>query len=295
MQSMTGFAEAAGADAAFAWRWEARSVNGRGLDLRLRLAEGAEGLEPHLRTRIQALFRRGSITVSLRLSRTGTAGVANLNEMSLDAGIAALVRARDRAAAAGLELSPVAPDRLLALPGVLSGEAEEALTEARRAALLADAETALTGLRAARLAEGAALKGLLSAHLDEIAALSTRARETAEARSARSGALLRERVEALLGAGAPVDADRLAQELAQIAARADVTEELDRLGTHVAAARALLSDREPAGRKLDFLAQEFNREANTLCAKSGSAELTALGLSLKAVIDQLREQVQNVE
>ncbi|RMH48509.1 MAG: YicC family protein [Alphaproteobacteria bacterium] len=293
---MTGFAEATGGDTAFAWRWEARSVNGRGLDLRLRLADGAEALEPELRARAQALFARGSVTLGLRLARIGGAATARLDPAALDAAIAALQEAGARARAAGLEIAPVPADRLLALPGVLSGaEAEELLTPERRAALLEGAAAALEGLRAARLAEGAALGGMIRAHLDEIEALAARARETAEARQARSGALLRERVAALLGAGAPVEPERLAQELALIAVKADVTEELDRTHAHVAAARALLRQAGAVGRRLDFLAQELNREANTLCAKAGSADLVAIGLALKAVIDQLREQVQNVE
>ncbi|RMF33445.1 MAG: DUF1732 domain-containing protein, partial [Alphaproteobacteria bacterium] len=185
---------------------------------------------------------------------------------------------------------------LATLPGLFATpESGEILSDARRAALMADAERLVAAMREARQAEGKALRTVIAARIDEIERLAGQARELAEARAARDGALLRERVEALIGAGAPVDEARLAQELALIAVRIDVTEELDRLQAHVAAARALMAAEGPVGRKFDFLAQEFNREANTLCSKASSTELTAAGLELKSVIDQLREQIQNVE
>ena len=185
---------------------------------------------------------------------------------------------------------------LLGVRGVLEAEAVAPGENAElMAGLAAEAEAVLAALAAARAAEGAALAALITAQVDRIEALAVAARATAEARAGRSGALLRSRIEAVLAATAAVDEARLAQELALLAVRADVTEELDRLGAHVAAARALVAGEGPAGRKLDFLMQEFSREANTLCAKAGASDLTAIGLELKVVIDQMREQVQNVE
>ncbi|MEL6235681.1 MAG: YicC/YloC family endoribonuclease [Pseudomonadota bacterium] len=292
---MTGFAETSGADDRLSWRWEARAVNGRGLDLRFRLPEGAEALETPLRKEAQSLFRRGTLTLSLRLNRLSGPPGSQLNEAALRAGLAALAQSTAMAEAQGMALAPMTADRLLALPGVYAQEADDALPGAGLKAVQASGLAVLERLAAARIGEGTAIRALLEAQLAQIARLVGEARGAAEARAAQSGGLLRSRVEALLGAGATVDADRLAQELAQIAVRADVTEELDRLDAHILAAHQLVDSPEAVGRKFDFLAQEFHREANTLCAKSGSSDLTAIGLSLKVVIDQLREQVQNVE
>ncbi|MEM8740214.1 MAG: YicC/YloC family endoribonuclease [Pseudomonadota bacterium] len=292
---MTGFAETSGADDRLSWRWEARAVNGRGLDLRFRLPEGAEALEAPLRKTAQSLFRRGTLTLSLRLSRPSGQPGSQLNETALHAGLVALARSAALAKAQGVALAPLTADRLLALPGVYAQESDDVLPGARLKAVQASGMTVLERLATARAGEGAAMHALLEAQLAQIERLVVDARGSAEARSAHSGVLLRSRVEALLGTGAAVDPDRLAQELAQIAVRADVTEELDRLDAHIQAAKKLVDSQEAVGRKLDFLAQEFHREANTLCAKSGTSDLTAIGLSLKVVIDQMREQVQNVE
>ncbi|WP_118135338.1 YicC/YloC family endoribonuclease [Oceanicella sp. SM1341] len=296
VQSMTGFAEATGADERLSWRWEARGVNGRGLDVRLRLPEGCEALDPVLRATFSKAFSRGNITVGLRIGRAQGAADSRIDFAALETAVALLAEAEQAAISAGLALQPTTPDRLLALPGVLvSGEGEEMLTPERRAALTAGIEELATAFAAARAGEGQALAAILAGQVDEIEARIAEARDTAEARAARSGATLREKVAALLEAGAPVDEARLAQELALLAVRADVTEELDRLTAHVAAARALLAADGPVGRKFDFLAQEFNREANTLCSKAGAPDLTRVGLELKVLIDQMREQVQNVE
>jgi uncharacterized protein (TIGR00255 family) len=296
VQSMTGFAELAGGDGTLAWRWEARSVNGRGLDLRLRLPDGCEALEPVVRAGFAARFARGNVTVGLRIAREAAAAVSGPDAASLELALAVISRTEAAARAAGIALQPVSADRVLAMPGVLGGaEAGPVLDEARFARLAGEVGALAQRLVTARTSEGATLAATLAGHLDQIRPLIAEARHTAEARSARSGALLRERVAALLGAGAPPDEARLAQELAQIAVKSDVTEELDRLAAHVDAASALIDAGEPAGRKLDFLAQEFNREANTLCSNAGSIDLTRTGLALKVVIDQFREQVQNVE
>jgi len=296
LTSMTGFADLAGGGAALAWTWEARSVNGRGLDLRLRLPDGFESLDAPLRAAAAKALARGSVTIALRVARAAASGLPRLNPAALDAAVAAALAASEAASRGGLDLAPMTAADLLAVRGVVEADSGAPADHPEMlAALAVEAEPLLARLAAARRAEGAALAALLAAQIDRVDALTAAARATAEARAARTGALLRSRVEAVLAGTAAVDEARLAQELALVAVRADVTEELDRLAAHIAAARALLAAEGPTGRKLDFLMQEFNREANTLCSKSGSAELTAIGLELKVVIDQMREQVQNVE
>lgn len=297
LTSMTGFADLAGSCDGTAWTWEARCVNGRGLDLRLRLPEGFEALEARIRACASGAITRGSVTVGLRLARTGPAAAARLNPAGLDAAITAALAAGEAAAARGLDLAPMSPADLLAVRGVLeAGDgAPPADGAAILAALTAGIDPLIAALGEARAAEGAALARLLAGQLDRIAALTQAARAAADSRGLRSGAVLRGRIEAVLAATAAVDEARLAQELALLAVRADVTEELDRLTAHLAAARGLLAAKGAVGRKLDFLTQEFNREANTLCAKAGSVELTGIGLEMKAAVDQMREQVQNVE
>lgn len=295
LMSMTGYADLKGETAGIAWSWEARSVNARALDLRLRLPEGLEPLEAPLRAGFGRVVARGAVTVTLRLGPGAGVGVMRVNPAALAAALGAVAEAEAAAGAQGVPLAPVTATDLLALRGVV--EMEHDLPVARpelREALEAAIGPLAAALARARADEGAALAGVLDGQFARIAELAAAARASAESRAARSGALLRERVAALIGAGA-ADEARLSQELALIAVKADVTEELDRLDAHVAAGRELLAADGPVGRRLDFLAQEFNREANTLCSKAGSSELTALGLELKAVIDQMREQVQNVE
>jgi len=296
LTSMTGFADLAGDRGGLGWTWEARSVNGRGLDLRLRLPDGLEALDPGVRAAAARALARGSVTVTLRLGRAGEAAVPRLDPAALEGAVAAALAAAEVAAARGLDLAPMTAADLLGVRGVLeTGAGVRADDPALVEAVTAGIAPLLARLAAARAAEGAALTGLIAAQLDRIAALVRDARATAEARAGRSGALLRSRLDALLAATAPMDEARLAQELALLAVKADVTEELDRLDAHVAAARGLVAAAGPVGRKLDFLMQEFNREANTLCSKAQASDLTALGIELKVVIDQMREQVQNVE
>jgi uncharacterized protein (TIGR00255 family) len=293
---MTGFATLSGGADGLAWAWEARSVNGRGLDLRLRLPEGFEALDGPIRAAAGRVLARGSVTVALRLSAGGAGSVPRLNPEALDAAVAAALAAAEAASGRGLDLAPMTAADLLGVRGVLEPEAAvPADNAAVMARLIAEIDMVLVALRHARAAEGTALAALIAGQLDRIGALARDARATAEARAGRTGALLRSRLEALLAGTTAVDEARLAQGLALLAVRADVTEELDRLEAHVAAARALLDEAGPVGRKLDFLTQEFNREANTLCSKAGAADLTAIGLEMKVVIDQMREQVQNVE
>jgi uncharacterized protein (TIGR00255 family) len=293
---MTGFADLAGSAEGQAWAWEARSVNGRGLDLRLRLPDGLETLDASVRASAAKRVARGSVTIGLRFSKGTSGSLPRLNPVALEAAVAAALAASEAASRGGLDLAPMTAADLLAVRGVVDTEAvapgeNQALVER----LAAEADGLLAALAAARTAEGVVLGGLLAAQLDRIEALVGAARSTAEARAGRTGALLRTRLEAVLAGTTLVDEARLAQELALVAVRADVTEEIDRLQAHVAAARGLLQADGPVGRKLDFLMQEFNREANTLCSKAGSSELTAIGLELKVAIDQAREQVQNVE
>lgn len=294
--SMTGYADFSDAAEGIGWTWEVRSVNGRGLDVRVRLPEGVEVLDAAVRAAAGRVLARGSVSATLRLTRSATSGSPRLNRAALDAVIAAALAASEVAAAQGLDLAPMTAADLIGARGVLETDAgltgDDAGFVARIAAGL---DGLFASLAAARAAEGRALGAVIGAQLDRVAALAAAARNTALARGQRSGELLRTRVEAVLGTSAPVDEARLAQELALIAVKADVTEELDRLEAHVVAARELLAAGGPVGRRLDFLMQEFNREANTLCSKAGASDLTAIGLDLKVVIDQMREQVQNVE
>src|SRR5581483_10130541 len=239
IRSMTGFARADGVTGSVAWAWEVRSVNGRGLDMRLRLPPGYEQLEPRIRETVGKRIARGNLSINLNVKRSDGETSIRLNEAALAQVLAALERLKTR-----MEVAPPRPEALLGIKGVLEvvePEESEAETQARTKAMLAGLAEALDGMVRAREAEGR--------HL----------------------------------------------EAAILATRADVEEELKRLGAHIAATRELLASGEPAGRRLDFLAQEFNREANTVCSKSNDAETTRAGLELKAVIDQMREQVQNIE
>jgi uncharacterized protein (TIGR00255 family) len=293
LASMTGYARAAGALPGVAFTVELKSVNGRGLDLRMRLAPGFDALESEIRRLIGKSVTRGSLTVSLNVDREGEGGRVVVNHQALEAVLEGFRWLESRVDAERPRL-----DGILGLRGVLeqhetalSAEDEEALN----GAILAAVGQAVTGLVAARREEGGRIAAILNERIDEIAAL-TRAAEIHPGRS-RDAILARLRQQiADLGEASPTLSDeRLAQEAVLLATKADIREELDRLGAHIAAARQLISGGGPVGRKLDFLSQEFNREANTLCSKSNDVALTAIGLDLKAVIDQLREQVQNIE
>jgi uncharacterized protein (TIGR00255 family) len=293
LSSMTGFARAGGQDAGLAWSFELKCVNGRALEVRCRLPSGYDALEPGLRSAAATALQRGNLSVLLQVAPAGGAAPIRINRAALDALIALV---RELGALEGI--APARLDGLLAVRGVVESiepDEDEAARE-RRFALLRDGfATALDALVAARRAEGAALGALLARTLDAIGALIARAEASAPMRLEAVRERLRLQVKALLEAGAPLSEERLAQELALLAVKLDVREELDRLAVHRDAARALLAAGGAVGRRLDFLAQEFNREANTLCAKSADAELTAIGLELKATIDQFREQVQNIE
>ncbi|MCA0273664.1 MAG: YicC family protein [Proteobacteria bacterium] len=294
LRSMTGFAARRGRSDGYDWLWDIRSVNGKGLDLRLRLPDWIEGLEPAIRARLSAALGRGNVALSLKVDRAAAGEAPRVNLAALDAALAGLALVRARAKANGITLAdPTAAD-ILAMRGVTEGAAAEEDQTALLAALLSDADALVAALVAMRESEGAALAAIITGQLDRIAALVAEAGEAATARRPEMQRQLDENLARVL-AGAAADPDRVAQELAMLVVKADVIEELDRLNAHVAAARKLLAEAGAIGRKFDFLMQEFMREANTLCSKSGNAALTRIGLDLKTVIDQMREQVQNVE
>lgn len=296
MRSMTAFASGRGTFGEFDWSWDLRSVNARGLDLRLRAPDWIAGLEIGLRKRLGAVLERGSVTVSLRLGREGGAAGLAVDEAQLDAVLTALVAVEERALARGMTLAPSRAADVLAQRGVLDTPRDDVADSAPlAAAVLKDFESVLAGFLEMRAREGAALHAVLTGQVDRIAALTDAAAAAVDARKEAAADAFRAALARVADGAVSVDADRVAQEIAVLAVKSDVTEELDRLRAHVAAARELLAAEGAVGRKLDFLTQEFNREANTLCAKSQNTDLTRIGLDLKAVIDQLREQVQNVE
>ncbi|MBL3563927.1 YicC family protein [Rhodovulum sulfidophilum] len=296
LQSMTAFAARSGQTETHAWTWELRGVNSKGLDLRLRLPDWVPGLEPVVRAAVQSRVARGSVTLGLRISaRDSGHGGLQIDPVALRSVLAMLGRVEAEAAAQGLSLAPSSAVEILALRGLSDSAAPEPETAPLLAALSADLTPLLDEFMAMRASEGAALATVLCDHLATISTLTSRAAEVAEARRDQIEETLRASLARVMETAAGVDPDRVAQELALIAVKADVTEELDRLRAHVAAAETLLASGEPVGRRLDFLMQEFNREANTLCSKAQSVGLTRVGLDLKATIDQMREQVQNVE
>jgi uncharacterized protein (TIGR00255 family) len=291
LSSMTGFARAEGATGAWIWAIEARSVNGRNLDVRFRAPPGFEALERIARDGAQARFQRGQITIGVQARRSDAGAAVRLNRDLLDR----YVEAADELVRAGKARAPGA-DGLLALRGVLEAGDPEEEGEARaqaEAAMARGLAEALDGLKASRLLEGAALAAVLAGLVDSIEGLAGEAQAIADAQAGAIRDRFARRLGELVGEVAPPE--RVLQEAAVMAVKADVREELDRLASHVAQARSLMGAQGSVGRRLDFLTQEFMREANTLCSKSATTSLTNVGLALKAAIDQLREQVQNVE
>jgi uncharacterized protein (TIGR00255 family) len=294
LSSMTGFAEGRGAHGNLRWRWELRSVNGRNLDVRLRIPPGYEGLEAGARTLASERFKRGSIQAALTVTmEEGNRGF-RIDKETLAEAVNVAKRVAQEAG-----LPPARVDGLLSLRGVIVQEEvvtpddEERL--ARNAAMHASLAEALERMAVARADEGAKIEKMLLSQVDEIEARTADARKLAADQPQAFRDKMQAQLDELLGPGSNVPEERLAQEVALLATRADLREELDRLAAHCQEARTLLGAGGPTGRKLDFLSQEFNREANTLCAKSSDIALTREGLALKAVIDQFREQVQNVE
>ena len=293
ISSMTGFARASGERQGLFWQWEIKSVNGKALDVRLRLPPGFEALEAPVRAALGNGFKRGNLQVSLSVSGQVARETVRLNQDILDRLVAAGEALRERIGG-----EPLRADVLLSIKGVVEVATEpeaEGEAEARNAAMLKSFDEALKALGQARREEGDRLDAILSAQVQRIAELADAARHNPSRTPEAIRARLAEQVHRLLEVGAALDPDRLHQEAVIAATRADIQEELDRLNAHVEAARALLAAEDAVGRKFDFLAQEFNREANTLCSKASDRSLTAIGLDLKTVIDQLREQVQNIE
>ena len=294
VMSMTGFARVDGADEAATWFWEIRTVNGRGLDVRLRLPQGAERIEAAVRDMVAKRVTRGNVNLQLTQRRTVSGSAIVVNETALGQILDVATALRDRIGA-----PPPTVEGLLGLRGVLESveiEEMEAVIEARHAAQLSDLSKGLTALVEARSGEGRRLGVLVQNQLSRIAEIV----ETVAASRARTADVIAGRLSELVNRlmadnSATFDEGRLHQEAVLLATKADIEEELQRLRAHVAAARELLAAKEAVGRRLDFLTQEFNREANTLCSKSNDAEVTKLGLELKSAIEQMREQVQNIE
>jgi uncharacterized protein (TIGR00255 family) len=296
--SMTGFAAGRGAGAGHSWVWDIRSVNGKGLDLRLRVPDWIDGLELAIRAELQKAIMRGNVSLTLKIARDGLgegAEAIRVNEPALRALLAALAMVDATAASVGIGLERATAADVLAMRGVLDTSPVDEDTGSLRDAVLADLPGLIASFTSMRRAEGNALGSIVAEQLDQIAALTRRAGIEAAARRDGQTATLRDAVARVLEVVDSVDEARLAQELALLAVKTDVQEELDRLIAHVDAARALLSEPGPVGRKFDFLMQEFMREANTLCSKAQALALTRIGLDLKTVIDQMREQVQNIE
>ncbi|MBE7244392.1 MAG: YicC family protein [Actinomycetospora chiangmaiensis] len=286
--SMTGFARTAGTTGPVHWAWEIRSVNGRGLDVRIRVPAGYDGVGEAARTALQKALTRGQCQLTLTLTKPEAATRVRINEGLL----ASLAQAVARVPVPE-GVAPATLDALLGVRGVVEVEDDSAETASIASDLAAGIDRLVADLVAARRAEGRQLEQVVTGQVDRIAALT----EAAEANPARQPeavqARLKAAVEALGGSG--LDPDRLHQEAVLLAAKADVREELDRLRAHVASARDLLAAGGAVGRRLDFLAQEFGREANTLCAKANDISLSRIGLDLKVVVEQFREQVQNIE
>lgn len=293
VSSMTGFARAAGANGAWRWAFELKSVNAKGLDVRLRMPPPFDRVEAEARARLGNALARGTCFASLSAQREGSTSAPRIDEAAL-----AALAAAARAAAEKFGLAPPTLDGLLAVRGVVEAaeaEDDEAAVAAACAGALASLDEALAALATARRAEGDALAKVMRERLAAIEALTLAADGNPARKSEAIRARLAENVAALLAPGRGFDENRLHQEAILLASKADIREELDRLNTHVAAARALLDEGGAIGRRLDFLAQEFSREASTLCAKANDVSLTAQGLELRAQIEQFREQAQNIE
>jgi len=293
LSSMTGFARAHGVSGAYAWSWELKSVNAKGLDVRFRLPPGWDAVEVAARQRVADKLSRGTVYCNLTAERKGVAPTVKINEPVLTAVIASLQQLTGKIDAGAPTL-----DGILSLKGVMEVSEEnerEDERQAAEAAIVAGFDAALKDLVAMRRHEGGALGTILNARLSEISTLAARAEAAPGRKPEAIKARLAEQVATLLETSQRFDSDRLYQEAIMLASKADVREELDRLAAHVAQSQKLLRDGGPAGRRLDFLAQELNRESNTLTAKANDVELTNIGLELKSVVEQFREQVQNLE
>jgi uncharacterized protein (TIGR00255 family) len=293
LSSMTGFARSHGASGPYSFEWELKSVNAKGIDLRLRLPPGWDELEAHAKKRASEVLSRGTVYATLNVKRANAQSTVKINEDVL----ASVVQVASQLAG---RIDAVAPsiDGLLAIKGVIEvvePESDEEEDKAARTAATVAFDAALADLVAMRRREGATLGQILSQRMDEIAVLAKKVEAAPGRKPEAIRARLTEQVATLLETSERFDADRLAQEALLIAARADIREELDRIASHVAQARELIAKGGPIGRRLDFLAQEFHREVNTCCSKSIDIEVTNTGIEMKTVVEQFREQVQNLE
>ncbi len=292
LKSMTGFAGGDGRFGSLDWHWEIRTLNSRGLDVRMRLPHGLEGIEASVRDACKRHFARGNCQINLTVQREASGARARLNESML-ADVATIVeRARSL-----VDAPRPALDGLLAIKGVIEYEEpeDEPDAEARNKELMKDLDRVLEDVVAARIAEGSHLSAAIQEQIDEIEQLVKTIDESPARTPEAIGERLQEQISRLLQNGHEFDQQRLHQEAALLATKSDLNEEIERLKAHISSARELLQQKEPVGRQLEFLSQEFNREANTICSKSNDVDVTNAGLALKAVIDRMREQVQNIE
>ena len=295
LTSMTGFAARAGQAEGFTWSWELRSVNGKGFDLRFRMPDWLGALEADLRKQVSAIVSRGSVSLNLRISRDAGDNALEINPEALTRVLDAIAQIEDQAGSVGVNLTPASASDVMNFRGVMDAPQNRDASKGLLAALRADIAPLLDSFDAMRAAEGASLHGVLSRQLDEVETLTKTAQALLAARADDMRSSFEAAIARVMDSRADMDEARIAQEIAVLAVKSDVTEEIVRLHAHVTAARDLLASGIPVGRKLDFLCQEFNREANTLCSKAQNAQLTEIGLALKVLIDQMREQVQNVE
>ena len=295
VQSMTGFASGQGSDGAFQWIWDIRSVNSKGLDVRMRVPDWITGLEADLKPMITKAINRGSVSLALRVTRDQVTSAIAVNPIVLEATLKAMAEVEAAAMNKGLSLKPASAADVLNVRGVLDQSADDQDTSALKKVLLTDFQPVLADFVKMRNQEGSALEGILGEQIDHVDALVQSASGVLAQRRADLDASYTGALQRIVENTDGLDQQRVRQEIALVAVKTDVMEEIDRLKAHVVAARKLLKEGEKIGRKFDFLTQEFNREANTLCAKSQHKDLTGIGLELKAVIDQMREQVQNVE
>jgi uncharacterized protein (TIGR00255 family) len=296
VNSMTGFASQTGQFDDVQWTWEIRSVNGRGLDIRLRLPDGSDILEKKIKAAISETNFRGNIGVSLKISQSEVQKETDLDAPEFQSALNILQGVQSRAQAAGLSVQGVSVAEIMSLTKEIRAlEPKEDTGNVWEKPLTNEFQEVLKSFNMSKALEGQKLSQVINVQVDEIERLTKAAAQNVDTHAKTSTERLRVRIEALLNGSDDIDPARLEQEVAILAVKADVTEEIDRLLAHVRAARDLMAKKGAVGRNFDFLMQEFNREANTLCSKSGSTELTRIGLNLKTVIDQIREQVQNVE
>ncbi len=295
LHSMTGFATLNGENGVFNWTWDLRSVNAKGLDIRQRVPDWIEGLEAAVRVELNKVLSRGSVSLALKIQKKEEQGALALNRTQLSNVLQALHEAETVAAEQGVNLAASRSVDILNVRGVLETASDGGDQKALLAVLLKQLPVLLNKFQEMRQTEGKALHTVLSEQLTQVETLTADATVVAERRQVETAQKLHTNLKRVMENADGVDSERVAQELAIIAVKADVTEELDRLRAHIEAARDFLKKGSPVGRKLDFLMQEFNREANTLCSKAQLIDLTRIGLDLKSVIDQMREQIQNVE